>query len=564
MDLNHKFCTICNKRHISKPSKEWCSVCNQAFCKECNECHGLMTTTENHLTIPITSYDGLRLSLLSIGTTCEDHTERYELYCQTHEKLLCLTCIEEHSECKDIKSIKKIAKNIKNSESFNEVRMSIEDMDTNIDKMILEIQSNQNSANDCRGIIIQRIRNIREKINKHLDTLEIRLKEELSQLETKAENDIQGTLKHLEEKKVQNASKQKQMEDITQYASDLQTFIGLRHLSSKIATDEAFFQSSIESGRFDKVEIAFELDENINDFSNINKFGSVQLQKIPSSLQFDSQKGKQAQTIEIRKSIENIVVKFIDSLQVNTSGESIYGCDFLPDGNMVFCNYSSNKNSDSISVFASNGSYLDKILLISHYAFDIVSLDEKTVAVISDKPGSSCIMSIDIYTKKLTKLNTKLNFMGIAFGDGKLLTNVFGSGIVSIDATNGKSISTIKINLPREASLTSLKNKLYFCNPIKNIISCFDMKGNNIWSFKDDTVIKNPSGIAVDGFGNIYVTNKDLNNVMIISPNGKQRRQLLSESDGLDKPRAIQYDRKQNRLLVANTTGKAFLFDISH
>lgn len=90
------------------------------------------------------------------------------------------------------------------------------------------------------------------------------------------------------------------------------------------------------------------------------------------------------------------------------------------------------------------------------------------------------------------------------------------------------------------------------------------MKGNNIWSFKDDTVIKNPSGIAVDGVGNIYVTNQNLNNVIIISPDGKHSRQLLSESDGLDKPRAIQYDRKQNRLLVANTTGKAFLFDISH
>ncbi|CAG2222245.1 CD91 [Mytilus edulis] len=282
-----------------------------------------------------------------------------------------------------------------------------------------------------RGTIqkIQRIRNIREKINKHLDTLEIRLKEELSQLETKAENDIQGTLKRLKEKKSTECQR-------------------------------SFFQSSIESGRFDKVEIAFELDENINDFSNINKFGSVQLQKIPSSLQFDSQKGKQAQTIEIGKSIENIVVKFIDSLQVNTTGESIYGCDYLPDGNMVFCNYSTKQNGDSISVFASNGRYLDKILLKPNYAFDIVSLDEKTVAVISDNPESS--------------------------------------------------------------------------------------------------------GIAVDGIGNIYVTNQDLNNVIIISLDGKQRKQLLSKSGGLDKPRAIQYDRKQNRLLVANTTGKAFLFDISH
>lgn len=90
------------------------------------------------------------------------------------------------------------------------------------------------------------------------------------------------------------------------------------------------------------------------------------------------------------------------------------------------------------------------------------------------------------------------------------------------------------------------------------------MDGNSIWTFKDDTVIKKPSGIAVDGMGNVYITNQDLNNVIVISPDGNQSKQLLSQSDGLNKPRAIQYDRKRNRLLVANKTEKAFLFDISH
>lgn len=231
---------------------------------------------------------------------------------------------------------------------------------------------------------------------------------------------------------------------------------------------------------------------------------------------------------------------------------------------MVFCNYSSKANGDSIAVLTSNGRHLDNILLKPNYAFDIVTLDEKTVAVTSDKPGSWCIMSIDIYRKKLTKIDTKVSCQCITFSDGKFLSNAFGIGIVSIDATNGNCISTIKSNLPRQASLTSFEAKLYFCDPNKNLISCSDMEGTTIWTFKDDTLIKNPSGIAVDGMGNVYITNQGLNNVIVVSPDGNQSKLLLSQLDGLENPLAIQYDRKRNRLLVANKTKKAFLFDISH
>lgn len=116
--------------------------------------------------------------------------------------------IEEHSECKDFKSIKKIAKNIQGFESFNEVRRSLEDIDTNIDKMIQEIQSNHKSTQDYPRMILQQICEIREKVNMHLNMLEKRLNGELFELTNKAENDMQLTIKSLEKTKLQNARKQ--------------------------------------------------------------------------------------------------------------------------------------------------------------------------------------------------------------------------------------------------------------------------------------------------------------------------------------------------------------------
>lgn len=47
----------------------------------------------------------------------------------------------------------------------SEVRMSIEDMDTNIDKMILEIQSNHTSTKEAPIMNLQHVCEIREKVD---------------------------------------------------------------------------------------------------------------------------------------------------------------------------------------------------------------------------------------------------------------------------------------------------------------------------------------------------------------------------------------------------------------
>ncbi|CAC5383434.1 unnamed protein product [Mytilus coruscus] len=426
--------------------------------------------------------------------------------------------------------------------------MSLEDMETNIDKMISEIQSKHTSIKDCSGIISQQICEIREKLNKHLDTLEIRLKEELSKLENKAENDIQLTLKSLKEKKIQNVRKRKQMDDMT------------KHLSSDVKVEVDFLQSLQEDGNLDKDEIEFELDENITTFSNnINKFGSFRLRKIPSSIRLESQKGKQAQTTGNTKSIDNLVVQLVNT--INTTGHSITGCDFLPDGNIVMCNYSQ-LGGDFIAVFDSNGIPLNTIPVKPNYAFDVVSLDKETVGVTSPTFGVSSIMSINI-RKEVTQTKTEYNCYSITFTDGKFLSISSGHGIITIDANNGKILSTIRNDLTSNSSLTSFESKIYVCDPSTYIISCCDMEGSTIWSFKDGSVIKNPRGIAVDGIGNVYVTNQDFNNVIVMSSDGNQCKQLLSQTGGLKNPRAIQYDRIRNRLLVTNMKEKAFIFDIS-
>jgi DNA-binding beta-propeller fold protein YncE len=97
-----------------------------------------------------------------------------------------------------------------------------------------------------------------------------------------------------------------------------------------------------------------------------------------------------------------------------------------------------------------------------------------------------------------------------------------------------------------------------------NTICCFTLKGKNIWDFKDQSVLRKPKGIALDKNSNVYVAGMETNNVVILSPDGKSCRQILTKSDGLNEPYSLRINIDRSELLVCNTNGQAFLFSLQY
>jgi hypothetical protein len=60
----------------------------------------------------------------------------------------------------------------------------------------------------------------------------------------------------------------------------------------------------------------------------------------------------------------------------------------------------------------------------------------------------------------------------------------------------------------------------------------------------------------------VYVVCANPANVIVISPDGKEHRQLLSKADRLENPMALHYDRQTRQLLVANANTSAFILYI--
>lgn len=120
----------------------------------------------------------------------------------------------------------------------------------------------------------------------------------------------------------------------------------------------------------------------------------------------------------------------------------------------------------------------------------------------------------------------------------------------------------VNVPLSRFSSIAIWSDNLYFINA-DNSVTCSDLQGGIKWQVELPALLTNPRRIASDNYGCVYVSGRDSNNVVVISPDGNKHRLLLSETDGLKNPQSLFFDRKRNKLLVANQRDDAFLDEVS-
>ncbi|CAC5380234.1 unnamed protein product [Mytilus coruscus] len=81
-----------------------------------------------------------------------------------------------------------------------------------------------------------------------------------------------------------------------------------------------------------------------------------------------------------------------------------------------------------------------------------------------------------------------------------------------------------------------------------------DLQGIEQWTFQNESILKEPRGISVDNDGNVYVVGVESFNVVVISADGKQYKELFIVSDDLLDPYTLDYNKSTNQLLVADNS----------
>ncbi|XP_052087357.1 uncharacterized protein LOC127724434 isoform X2 [Mytilus californianus] len=560
MATSWTLCGTCDFRHITRPSVFWCSECDEGLCHECTEHHSISKATRGHSTVSINDYKKLPSTILDTTQTCKDHNEKFQIYCNKHDCPCCKNCIvETHNKCKELIDIDDVVKDVKSSNAYVDIEHTLAEIFENIKRIRKDREENLTSIKETRENVETEIKMTKLKIVSYLNKLQEDILSELSETEESESKLIHKSLMSLQHTEKDVIEYQNNIANIKQHASDLQAFLVLKQIEHDVEEKNKIIQALVKNKDFNHVTLSWKINSGVQNIqSNLVTFGKIVVESKSSDITIAWTKNKQAQimvTASVALSLDKIQLKLKKS--ISSRGNDITGCSLFSDGKMMFSSYKDKK----VVVLRNDGSKPGKINS-EFQTFDVEQIDESLIAITTGSDGGKIIFA-DLLEKKTKKIiDVDVPNDGIAVYGGWLYFSASTNGLMRVNIIDGSIREVVYKPMRGSAYIAVFGSNLYFTNKSENTVTCSDLEGNVKWIFKDESILSFPLGISLDHYGNVYVVGNKFSNVVVISPDGKRSKIILSSAEGLDCPRVLHYNRENNQLLVANQNGNAFLFDV--
>jgi LPS O-antigen subunit length determinant protein (WzzB/FepE family) len=129
------------------------------------------------------------------------------------------------------------------------------------------------------------IKQMRVKINSHLDTLEHNILQEVDDTEKKIKSKIDNMLQQLSKNSKAVEGLQSNMIAVKEFASDLQTFLGSKAIEEEVEKEEDYLMALFKDGCLQQLNLSYKINTMIPKIlSTMTTFGSVSIEtrRLPS------------------------------------------------------------------------------------------------------------------------------------------------------------------------------------------------------------------------------------------------------------------------------------------
>ena len=244
-------------------------------------------------------------------------------------------------------------------------------------------------------------------------------------------------------------------------------------------------------------------------------------------------------------------------MKVGDPSNIITGCTILDNGKVLLSEYNKLKYTDRVTLNNSNGNYIRTVQELNPPEgsfYDITNIDTNTIAVSISK----CISIVALNTHKIVHtIKNDYDCYGITHCDGKLYYCSHSEGIRRFDLKTKTNQLLVRTEVDEFAYITCDGNKLFYTSNT-GTVTCCNMKGKEIWRFQDPSLLRSPRGVVVDNHGFVFVAGEQSGSIVVISPDGHSSKEVYQ----ISYPRAMCYDKNENKIIVCNTRKKASWFQI--
>ena len=336
-DRSGRLCDLCEVQHLTNEAEIWCPQCEEALCSKCKVHHEIARITKTHEIVGIEDYCKLPESVQQITLHCDEHSQRLEYICSSHDTPYCVKCINTiHKNCKDtLTPLQEVIENVKSAKFMLDLETSITDLQVNIQKVLNIQTSNMDSLNKQKLLCQKEIQETRQDINKKLDELEQDILDQLSSIYTKHNSKIEELITDLKSRKQRVDESECVLSAIKQHATEFQTYLSIRYMTREAQEEENYLQSLRDNQKLVRYDMRFikEMDviENKSKF-----FGKLEFEIKHEDVEYTRKTDNEAQIFNPRRRREvgNVTMSKILSFKVPPKeNNEVYDC-LVTDGGL--------------------------------------------------------------------------------------------------------------------------------------------------------------------------------------------------------------------------------------
>ncbi|CAG2196812.1 unnamed protein product [Mytilus edulis] len=361
------FCILCYDDGPPKDAVTWCTECEVFLCMDCEKHHKKSIMSKDHKTMSIKDYHKLPTFMQEISSQCKDHKKKFELYCSFHACPCCVQCVtDKHQKCQEMKPLTDILTQIKSSASVQLFEKDLKDVKENFDEIIKYLNSRLNISNIQKVKAAEQIRSLKNSIDELLNKIEQEILDDLENKHSKLQSDMDTFLQQLEQRDNQISQLQSGFSEMTQLATELQMYIGLREIEKTTSEAATYIDALTKGDMFDEKNLDVTLSPSLlSILQDVKSFGDININTSQSTLKIKGGRNDQAQNLALTyPGFEEIKPTILRTLTIpdNSKLARIAACRILPDGNYIILNCHWLEDSGHLLLFRIDGIFTRKIV----------------------------------------------------------------------------------------------------------------------------------------------------------------------------------------------------------
>ncbi|XP_071165938.1 uncharacterized protein [Mytilus edulis] len=544
-----QLCTICNDDGISNSAVIWCTECEVLFCGDCEKPHSKSRLSKNHKTMTADDYQKLPTFMQEISSQCQDHKKKFELYCSFHACPCCVQCVtDKHKMCQEMKPLSDILQQVKSSASVHLFEKDLKDVKENIDTAILYLKTRITTTDTQNTKAIEKIRYMRKSIDDYLNKLEQDLLNDLESKYSKLKSNMASLMQQMEQRASQISQIHGQFSKTTRYTTELQMFIALREIE-KITSQTTKYIEDLESGdHFIEKNLEVNLASALQSFlQDVKSFGNININTTTSTLKIKTGRKDQAQHLLPKvPGVEQIKPSLLTRLTISKDIKflSISACLILPDGKFIILN----GNRKQLLLFSNDGIFIRKVVTFTERPYDGCLVMNNTVAVALGQGNQTVLVDVD-RSKIIQSIKLTHNCFGVASDGKNLVIRNVGSQCTTVNLSDMSQ--TIIEGMGAMYCISLFQGNIYGTNDSANKLCCYKVTGELLWTFQHQDIAR-PLGLTLDKNGFVYIASAGNNSIVVVSPDGKICKTILSDADGIKDPYAIDINRETGFMIVSS------------